>query len=157
MNWLIFISDILFAVVAAILGILGLSTLKAIKHLGIGKSFWIPVSVSGALFLIGAIFRVLQGVVVELGLPLTINAEGFVHISWLLALCTLMFSIYNYSGKVRTIREASIANESEELTVRNEMVTRVPISDAHNESAIRDEQKSELLQRIERLKRQAKD
>lgn len=102
MNWLILISDVLFALVAAILGILGLSTFKAIRHLGIGKSFWIPTFVSGVFLLIGSVFRIFHEVAVELDLSLTINIDEIVHVSWLLALCILMGSIYNYSRKVKT-------------------------------------------------------
>jgi len=142
-NWLILVSDVVFALVAAILCILGLSTSKAIKHLGIGKSFWIPVSVSGALFLIGSIVRIFHQVAVELGslifLPvelgsLTINTEEIVHVSWLLAICILMFSIYNYSKKVKTIRRGPTPDK------RNEVI----------------DQTTELLKRIEKLKKRVK-
>jgi hypothetical protein len=83
-NWLILISDVVFALVASILCRLGLSTIKAIKHLGIGKSFWIPVFLSGTLFLLGSTIRIFNQVAfefysltffsVELGL-LTIKTE----------------------------------------------------------------------------------
>ena len=131
-NWLILFFDIAFALVAAVLCTLGLNTFKAIKHLGIGKSFWIPVFVYGALFLIGSVAKIFHEVGVELDL-LTINTDEIVHVSWLLALCTLMFSIYNYSRKVKTMRGVPIPDASKELT---------PI----------EKQATELLKRIEKLK-----
>ncbi len=103
MNWLVIISDMLFASIAAILSILGLSTSKAIKHLGIGRSFWIPVFLSSALFLIGSIARIFHNVAVGMySYPMVINADQIVDISWLFALCLLTCSIYNYSRKVKT-------------------------------------------------------
>jgi len=102
-NWLIIIPDILFALVATILSILGLSTSKAIRHLGIGKSFWIPVFLSSTLFLIGSIVRIFHNVAVGTYSSLmTINTAQIVDISWLFALCLLTCSIYNYSRKVKT-------------------------------------------------------
>ncbi len=113
MNWLIFVSDVAFALIAAILGKLGLSTLKAIRRWGVGKQFWIPVLVSSALFLVGSTVRIVNQVAVELDWSLTINTYEIAHVSWLLAFCVLMYGIYNYSRKVKT-------------------ATTVPIQDAHN-------------------------
>ncbi len=143
-NWLIFISDVVSALVASILCRLGLSTIKAIKHLGIGKSFWIPVFLSGALFLLGSTIRIFNQVAVELGSltffsvelgSLTIKTEEVVQLSGLFALCILMFSIYSYSRKVKTIRSPPTPNESKELN----------------------DQTTELLKRIEKLKKELKD
>lgn len=113
MNWLILISDVAFAFVAAILAAQGLRTLKAIKHLGIGKSFWIPVIASGALFLIGSVFGIFHEIAVELDLSLTINTDEIIHVSWLLALCLLMGSIYSYSRKVKTIKKLPMPEKKE--------------------------------------------
>jgi hypothetical protein len=115
MNWLILISDVAFAFVAAILAAQGLRTLKAIKHLGIGKSFWIPVIASGALFLIGSVFGIFHEIAVELDLSLTINTDEIIHVSWLLALCLLMGSIYSYSRKVKTIKKFPVPEKKEFL------------------------------------------
>ncbi len=143
-NWIIFVSDVGFTVVAAILCRLGLSTVKSIKQLGISKSFWIPVFASGVLFLIGSIVRIFNQVTVELYSltffavelgSLTIKTEEITHVSWLLALCILMFSIYNYSKKVKTIISPSIPDESNELT----------------------DQATELLKQIEKLKKGLKE
>lgn len=97
MNLLILVFDVAFALVAAILSILGLNTLKAIRHLGIGKSFWIPISMSGVIFSIGSVFAVFH----EMNLSLTANTEEVMHASLLLALCILVGSTYSYSRKVK--------------------------------------------------------
>ncbi len=137
MNWLILFSDILFALVATVLGVLGLGTFKAIKHLGIGKSFWVPIFVSGFLFVFGSAVRIFHEFAVELGWSLTIYTDEIVRISWLLALCILMGCIYNYSRKVKT-------------------AIRVPRqADAHSvaELTLIQKQTNELLKRIEKLKK----
>jgi len=135
-NWVILFSDILFALVATVLGILGLGTFKAIKHLGIGKSFWVPIFVSSLLFVFGSAVRIFHEFAIELGWALTVYTEEIVRVSWLLALCILMGCIYNYSRKVKTaIRVPKQAN-------------------AHSvaELTLMQKQTNELLKRIEKLK-----
>jgi hypothetical protein len=135
-NWVIPFTDILFALVATVLGILGLGTFKAIKHLGIGKSFWVPIFISGLLFVFGSAVRIFHEFAVELGWSITIYTDEIVRVSWLLALCILMGCVYNYSRKVKT-------------------VIRVPRkADAHSvaELTLMQKQTNELLKRIEKLK-----
>lgn len=96
MNWLILVSGVIFALVATLLGILGYRTFKAIKHLGTGKSFWIPVFLSGVLFLVGSIFTILH----EVNFSLTTKTDEVVQISQLMALCILLGGIYSYSRRV---------------------------------------------------------
>ena len=64
MNWFTIALDILFALVAAVLGILGLGTFKSTKHLDIGKSFWMPVFLSSILFVLGSAVRIFHGVLI---------------------------------------------------------------------------------------------
>jgi hypothetical protein len=135
-NWVILFSDILFALVATVLGILGLGTFKAIKHLGIGKSFWVPIFVSGLLFVFGSAVRIFHEFAVELCWALTVYTEEIVRVSWLLALCILMGCIYNYSRKVKTairVPEQANAHRVAELTLMQK-------------------QTNELLKQIEKLK-----
>jgi len=135
-NWLILFFDILFALVATVLGVLGLGTFKAIKHLGIGKSFWVPIFVSGVLFVFGSAVRIFHEFAVELGWSLTIYTDEIVRVSWLLALCILMGCIYNYSRKVKTaIRVSGQAD-----------------APAVAELTLIQKQTNELLKRIEKLK-----
>ena len=96
MNWLILVSNLVFASVATALAMLGLSTFKAIKHLDTGKSFWVPVFLSGAFFLIGSVFIIFR----EVNFSLTTETDEVVQISQLLALCVLMGGVFNYSRKV---------------------------------------------------------
>lgn len=147
MNWLILISDVAFAFVAAILAAQGLRTLKAIKHLGIGKSFWIPVIASGALFLIGSVFGIFHEIAVELDLSLTINTDEIIHVSWLLALCLLMGSIYSYSRKVKTIKKFPMPEKKELL-----MPEKKEVSIPEKKEAPMPEKKELLISELRKVK-----
>jgi hypothetical protein len=96
MNWLITVSNIAFASIAALLCVLSWKTLKNIKYLNVGKSFWIPAFVSGLLFAIGSIISIIN----ELVLSLTVAAE-IVQITELIAFCSLSVGIYTYSKMIR--------------------------------------------------------
>jgi hypothetical protein len=135
-NWVILFSDILFALVATVLGILGLGTFKAIKHLGIGKSFWVPIFVSGLLFVFGSAVRIFHEFAVELGWSMTLYTDEIVRVSWLLALCILMGCIYNYSRKVKTA--IRVPGQADAPSVA--------------ELTLIQKQTNELLKRIEKLK-----
>lgn len=138
MNWLILFSDILFALVATVLGVLGLGTFKAIKHLGIGKSFWVPIFVSGVLFVFGSAVRIFHEFAVELGWSLTIYTDEIIRVSWLLALCILMGCVYNYSRKVKTAIRVSKQEDAHSVA----------------ELTLMQKQTNELLKRIEKLKKE---
>jgi hypothetical protein len=96
MNWLIIISNIAFAVIAALLSVLGWNTLKNIRYLNVGKSFWIPIVGSGILFSLSSIITIFN----ELVLSLTITVE-IGQITQLIALCFLSASVYSYSKMIR--------------------------------------------------------
>lgn len=89
--------EVMFASIAAILSILSFKTLRAIRHLGVGKSFWIPVFVSSVIFLIGSTITILY----EVGFSLAIQTVEVVQVSRILALCILVCGIYSYSRKVK--------------------------------------------------------
>ncbi len=94
--------EVLFASIAAILSILSLKTLRAIRHLGVGKSFWIPVFVSSIIFLAGSVMTILY----ELGFSLITQTVEVIQVSRILALCILVCGIYSYSRKVKgSLRE----------------------------------------------------
>jgi len=122
--------------VATVLGVLGLGTFKAIKHLGIGKSFWVPIFVSGVLFVFGSAVRIFHEFAVELGWSLTVYTDEIVRVSWLLALCILMGSIYNYSRKVKTAIRVSSQADAPRVA----------------ELTLIQKQTNELLKRIEKLR-----
>jgi hypothetical protein len=96
MNWLILISNTTFGLIATLLCVLGLNTLKTIKYLNTGKSFWIPVIASGLLFSISSIITIFN----EMGLSLTF-ANEIGQITQLIALCFLSGGIYGYSRTIR--------------------------------------------------------
>ena len=96
MNWLITVSNIAFASIAALLCVLSWKTLKNIRYLNVGKSFWIPAFVSGLLFAVGSIVSIIN----ELVLSLTVAAE-IVQITELIAFCSLSVGIYSYSRMIR--------------------------------------------------------
>ena len=96
MNWLILISNSTFALIAALLSMLGVGTLKTIRHLNTGKTFWIPVFASGILFSIGSIITIFN----EVGLSLP-STEEIVTVTQLIALCFLSGGIYSYSRMIR--------------------------------------------------------
>jgi len=84
------------ATVAVALILLSLKTLQAIKHLGVGKSFWTPVAVSGFLFFFGSVVAILF----ELNYSLTTYTDEVVQISRLVALVVLVGGVASYSRKV---------------------------------------------------------
>lgn len=89
--------EVVFASIAAILGILSFRTMRAIRHLGVGKSFWIPVFVSSIVFIIGSAMTILY----EIGFALTTQTVTVVEVSRILALCILVCGIYSYSRRVK--------------------------------------------------------
>lgn len=94
--------EVVFAVTAAVLSILSLLTHRSIRHLHVGRSFWIPVFVSSTLFLIGSVVAVLF----ELGLSIPLiylTTDEFVQLTRIFAICTLVGGIYSYSRQVRSI------------------------------------------------------
>jgi len=84
------------AAIAVALILLSLKTLQAIRHLGVGKSFWMPVAVSGFLFFFGSVTAILFELKFEL-MPYT---DEVVQVSRLLALCILVGGVYSYSRRV---------------------------------------------------------
>jgi len=84
------------ASIAVALILLSLKTLQAIRHLGVGKSFWTPVAVSGFLFFFGSVVAILF----ELNFSLTTYTDEVVQVSRLMALCILVGGVYSYSRKV---------------------------------------------------------
>lgn len=118
MDWLLIALDIMFALVAAVLGILAHGTFKSIKHLGAGKSFWVPIFVSGILFVFGSVVRIFHAFAIEYDWVVMNYTDVIIRISWLIAITIIFASIFNYSRKVKiTIRAMNPQAEKEaELT-----------------------------------------
>ncbi len=93
---LVLILEIVVASIAVALILLSLKTLQAIKYLGVGKSFWTPVAVSGFLFFFGSVIAILT----EFNFSLTTYTDEVVGISRILALCVLVGGVYSYSRRV---------------------------------------------------------
>jgi hypothetical protein len=93
---LVLVLEIAVAAIAAALILLSLKTLQSIKHLGIGKSFWTPVAVSGFLFFFGSVVAILF----ELNFTLMPYTDEVVQISRLLALGILVAGVFSYSRRV---------------------------------------------------------
>ena len=93
---MVLVLEIAVAAIAVALILLSLKTLQAIRHLGVGKSFWTPVAVSGFLFFFGSIVAILF----ELNYQLTIYTDEVVGISRLGALVILVGGVASYSKKV---------------------------------------------------------
>lgn len=89
--------EVVFASIAAILSILSFKTLRDIRHLGIGKSFWWPVFLSSAIFLIGSAITILH----ELDVSLAAQTVELVQVSRIIALNILMVGVYSYSRKIK--------------------------------------------------------
>ena len=96
MDWLIIVSNTAFALIATLLSVLGWRTLKNIRYLNVGRSFWIPIVVSGLLFATTSIITILN----ETVLSLTITVE-IGQITQLIAFCSLSVGVYSYSRMIR--------------------------------------------------------
>ena len=87
--------EVPLAGIAIVLFILSWKTLRKIKHLDVGKSFWIPVMLSGILFFTGSVTAIL----IDLGNSFAYSIE-FASISRLFALCILVGGVYTYSRQI---------------------------------------------------------
>ena len=90
------ILEVPLAAIAVILAALSWKTLKAIKHLDVGKSFWIPVLSSGIFFFTGSVLAILS----DVGLSFTPYMIDIATTSRLIALCVLVGGVYMYSRKI---------------------------------------------------------
>ena len=120
--------EVPLAAIALILTILSYRTLRAIKHLNVGKAFWIPVLMSGIFFFSGSIIAISS----DLGFSFNFMVE-ISTISRLLALCILLSGIYMYSRKITKNlaqkfilpTEAISENKAEEIEVSESVIERI--------------------------------
>lgn len=131
------------ASIAVVLIITSLKTLQVIKYLGVGKSFWMPVAVSGFFFFFGSVIAILF----ELNFALTEFTDEVVQASRLLALCILVGGVYSYSRKVTrnlgenfTLAEKAVKEDTTDeieipVTAPSMAVRKKPMQESsHNES-----------------------
>ena len=140
---MVLILEMVVASFAVALILLSLKTLQAIRHLGIGKSFWTPIAVSGFLFFFGSVVAILF----ELNFSLMPYTDEVVQVSRLMALGILVVGVYSYSRKVtgnlgekfpvpvRAVKADAQADEEADEPVSSERVSAEP---AHPEPAYPD-------------------
>jgi hypothetical protein len=96
MNWLIIVSNITLGLIAALLCVLSWSTIKKIKHLNVGKSFWVPVFTSSLLFAVCSIITIFNDIFFSSTIAVEIE-----QVAQLIAFCFLSIGIYSYSKMIR--------------------------------------------------------
>ena len=93
---MVLIFEIPLASLAITLCVISWKTMQKIKHLAVGRSFWLPILSSGILFFAASFVAIL----VDLGFSFTAYAVEIVSISRLLALCFLAGGVYAYSRTI---------------------------------------------------------
>jgi hypothetical protein len=88
--------EVPLASIAIILSVVSWKTLQAIKHLAVGKAFWIPMMLSGIFSFAGSIVAILS----DLSVLLAASTVEVISMSRLLALCCLAGGVYAYSRKI---------------------------------------------------------
>lgn len=138
---MILVFEVMFALIATVLSILSLITLKAIKHLGVGKSFWIPVFMSGVFFIVGSVVTIFH----EVNFSLTNGTDEIVHVSRLLALSILVCGIYGYSRKVKQnlTKEYTIPEKGESLEIKTLIEERLETEALLQERKVQESRKAE--------------
>ena len=143
---MVLILEIAVASIAVALILSSLKTLQAIKHIGVGKSFWMPVAVAGFLFFFGSIVAVLF----ELNFSLTAYTDEVVQISRVLALSILAGGVYSYSRKVTN-------NLGKEVTIPNPDVKTNDTVEEHHPIAQAPEIVASPIQDTTKLERPRKE
>jgi hypothetical protein len=108
MNWLIIISNIAFGLISASLCAVGWNTQKAIKHINVGKMFWIPLFLSSFPFAISSLITILNDAFLSLTVAFEIE-----QIAQLTALCFLMVGVYGYSRMIKLNMPEKITTSEE--------------------------------------------
>lgn len=92
---MVLLIEVPLAAIALVLGLLSWRTLRTIRHLDVGKSFWIPVLLSGVFFFAGSVAAILN----DLGVSFVYGIE-IISGSRLLALCVLLGGVSTYSRQI---------------------------------------------------------
>ena len=93
---MVLILEVPLASIAIVISAVSWKTMRAIKHLSVGKSFWIPVLTSGMFFFVGSMLAILD----DFGFSFTAYTAEAISASRLLALCLLAGGVYTYSRKI---------------------------------------------------------
>jgi hypothetical protein len=119
--------EVAVAATAIVVSILSFKTLRAIRHLGVGRPFWIPIFASSLLFLIGSALTIL----LETGFSLPRHTEA-VYISRILALGLLAVGVFSYSRRVT-------GSLNEEFTIPDHLYEERRKVEAPDEDAVKPE------------------
>jgi hypothetical protein len=115
--------EVPIAGIAIVLSILSWKTLRKIKHLNVGKSFWIPTMLSGIFFFIGSFTAILS----DLGYSLAYSIEVTL-ISRLFGLCILLCGVYTYSRQITKNLVEKFINPTDQVLVETKANTESPKS-----------------------------
>jgi hypothetical protein len=110
--------EISIASIAIVTSVVSWRTLKAIKHLDVGKAFWIPVLLSSLFFLTSSIITILG----DFGLSFLPYSAEVVAVSRLLAMCFIASGVYVYSRKITK-------NLLQNLTLEEKAVEAEPVEE----------------------------
>ena len=125
---MVLVLEVPLAGIALVLSLLSWRTMRTIKHIDVGKSFWIPVLTSGLFFFVGSFLTILG----DLGFSFAYSAE-IASLSRLLALCILLAGVYTYSRRItKNLAEKYIfplgavaSDSSEEVEASESVIERV--------------------------------
>jgi len=115
--------EVPLAGIAIVLSTLSWKTYGKIKHLDVGKSFWIPVMLSGIFFLTGSVTAILS----DLGYSFAYSIE-FASISRLFALCILLGGVYAYSRQISRNLAGKFISPTYQATVETNAENELPKS-----------------------------
>ncbi len=92
---MVLILEVPLAGIALVLSVLSWRTMRTIKHLDVGKSFWVPILMSGLFLFAGSIIAI----VIDCGFTFDYALEA-ASMSRLLGLSILLAGIYTYSRRI---------------------------------------------------------
>lgn len=88
--------DAVCSFVAFLLVSFSFHTLRTMRVKGVRKSFWVPILVSSIFFLLGNISSILENFI-----NVTEELEILHHLSWLVGLSVVTYSVYVYLQMVK--------------------------------------------------------
>jgi len=124
---MVLILEVPLAGIAIFLSILSWKTFRKIKHLDVGKSFWIPIMLSGIFFFTGSVTAILSA----LGYSFAYSIE-FASISRLFGLCILLGGVYTYSTQISRNLAEKFSIPTYQATVETNAETELPKSIVEN-------------------------
>ncbi len=93
---MVLIFEVSLASIALLLSVVSFRTMQTIKHLAVGKTFWVPMLSSGILFFASSIAAVLA----DFNLAFWPYPTEVISAFRLFALCSLTAGVYAYSRKI---------------------------------------------------------